>query len=165
MSQLQIIWKNLFLTRNLWFWRLPGEQMFAWEREETAGFLRWLSFNECLKHCEMRNIQNASIWMTPGWLTTGKLQWQSHLKDRCVESWVCRKLASDLPYESHECVRRAHSTDDKAIWWKHTRMHRQYLLVHSLKRVEKNVAAEKKENKKARVDGLTQGPQGSQANP
>lgn len=44
-------------------------------------------------------------------------------------------------------------------------MHRQYLLVHSLKRVEKKVAAEKKENMKARVDGLTQGPQGSQANP
>ena len=86
--------------------------------------------------------------MTPGWLTRGKLRWLRHLKDRCVESWVCRKLASNLPYESHECVRRAHSTDDKAIWWKHTRMHRQYLLVHSLKRVEKKVAGEKKENMK-----------------
>lgn len=47
---------------------------------------------------------------------------------------------------------RAHSTDEKAIWWKHAHTHIQYLLTHSLNRLEEKAAVKRKENMKARVD-------------
>lgn len=59
MSQLQIIWKNLFLTRNLRSCRWSGKQTSAWEWAKTSGIL----FNKCLK--TFWNKKHSQCLLTP----------------------------------------------------------------------------------------------------
>lgn len=55
--------------------------------------------------------------------------------------------------------------DDKAVWRKHACTHIQYLLMHSLNRLEEKAAVKRKENMKAGVDRPTQGPRGCSTQP